>query len=200
MAKNKQIRVLSTINPLKLDHEDDPGLSSPDESKGPVPVSLQEWSQVFQSFTLHYASLDSRNAPVDEPYFAAIWEARTTDEKITLYHLARDGFVHVENPELHALFALGLIKPKPGLRLVDDGFEKYVLNAAQRDGLDAKEHVKSQPWKRPLAIVLIVLGIGLLVTQKELYNVVVLMLTLLPVLPSMLSGLIGDQKKGGNAT
>ena len=53
--------------------------------------------------------------------------------------LARDGFVHVENPDLQPLFALGLIKSKPAPRLFSDGFEDYVLNAAQRDRLDTKE-------------------------------------------------------------
>ena len=200
LVKDKQICVLSTLNPLKLDHEDALGAPSSDESKSPVPVSLQAWSQIFQSFTLHYASLDSRSVPVGAPYFAAIWQARTTDEKITLYHLARDGFVHAENPDLQPLFALGLIKSKPAPRLFSDDFEDYVLNAAQREQLDTKKPVKSYAWKWPLAIVLIVLGMGLLLTQKELHNVVVLMLSLLPVLLPTLSELIEDQQADGKAT
>lgn len=204
LAKGKQICVLSTIDPLKFASDDNLVPSSSDESKSPVPVSLRHWSQVFQSFNLHYhepeTSPDSKSASADEPSYEAIWQARTTDDKITLYHLARDGFVHAENPDLPALFALGLIKPKPALCLVDDGFEDYVLNAAQRDRLDAKEPVKSHPWKWPLAIVLIVLGTGLLLTQKELNNVVVAILSLLPVLLPTLSELIGDSQKDGNAT
>ncbi|MCG8430725.1 MAG: hypothetical protein MJA29_06115, partial [Candidatus Omnitrophica bacterium] len=146
LAGGKQIRVLSTINPLTLDREDDPESSSPNESKRPAPVSLQEWSQVFQSFTLRYYKqdrqdnpdkedkpeipADSRSILADEPYYAAIWQARTLDEKITLHHLARDGFVHTENQDLRYLFDLGLITFKPNPRLLNDDFEKYVLNAA----------------------------------------------------------------------
>ena len=220
LAKGKRICVLSMINPLKLDREDDSEPSSPDESNQPAPVSLEEWIQVFQSFTVRYykqdrqdkpnkedkpeISADSRSALAVEPYYAAIWQARTTDEKITLNHLARDGFVHAENPELHSLFELGLIKYKPNPHFLDDGFEKYVLNAAQRDRLDAIERVKRQSqwqiWKWPLAIVFVVLVTGLLLTQQEFKNVVVLMLSLLPVLVPTLPELFGGLGKGDSGS
>ena len=201
LAKDKQIRVLSTINPLKFARGDAPAPSSPDESKRPTPVSLRQWSQVFQSFTLRYHKLETSKSASSESSYEAIWQARTVDEKIALHHLERDGFVHAENSDLPALFELGLIKSKPKPRwFEEDGFEEYVLNAAQRDRLDTKEHVKGQVWKWPLAIVLIVLGMGLLLTQKELYNGVVLMLSLLPVLLPTLSELIRDPNNGGNAT
>ena len=236
LAKVKQVCVLSTINPLKLAHKDDPGLSSPDESKhpvpkrpvpmslqewsqvfqtftlqkGPAPVSLREWSRVFQLFTLQYASLDPKSTSTESdarpdliPTYEAIWQARTMDEKITLHHLAQDGFVHAENPDLPHLFDLGLIKFNPDPRWLEDDFEKYVLNAAQRDGLDVSEREKRQGrwdvWKWPLAIVLIVLGMGLLLTQQEFKNVVVLMLSILPVLPSALSELFGSMGKAGKS-
>ena len=237
LVRGKQIRVLSTINPLKLDREDGSGPSFPDETmhtvpkhpvpvslqewsqvfqtftlqKGPAPVSLREWSRVFQLFTLQYASLDPKSTSTESdarpdliPTYEAIWQARTTDEKITLYHLARDGFVHVENSEMGSLFALGLIKFNPDSRWLEDDFEKYVLNAAQRDELDASEREKRQGrwdvWKWPLAIVLIVLGMGLLLTQQEFKNVVVLMLSILPVLPSALSELFGSMGKAGKSS
>ncbi len=210
LVKSKQICVRSTINPL-LDRKDDPESSSPARSKRPVPVSLQEWSQVFQTFTLRYSkqdepetALDSRSVPANEPYYEAIWQARTMDEKITLHHLAQDGFVHAENPDLPHLFDLGLIKFNPDPRWLEDDFEKYVLNAAQRDGLDASEREKRQSrwdvWKWPLAVVLIVLGMGLLLTQQEFKNVVVLMLSILPVLPSTLSELFGSMGKADKSS
>ena len=200
LAKGKQICVLSTINPLKLDREDDSEPSSPDESNRPASVSLQEWSQVFQSFALHYhkleTSVDSRGVPADEPSYEAIWQSRTIDEKITLHYLAQDGFVHAENQNLHHLFELGLIEPKPAPRLVDGGFKEYVLNAAQRDQLGAIERVKRRSlwyvWKWPLAIVFFVLVMGLLLTQQEFGSVLVVMLSLLPVLLPTLSGLEQD--------
>ena len=207
LAEDNQICVLSTINPLKFARNDDPAPSSLDESKSPAPASLQQWSQVFQSFTLRYTSLDSesvRAEPDAEPHYEAVWQARTIAEKITLHHLARDGFVHAEDPDLPTLFELGLIKSKPDPRWIDDGFEKYVLIAAQRDRLGAIERVKSQSqwhvWKWPLAIVLVVLGIGLISTQEEFHNVVVLVLSILPILLPMLSELIGGPEKDGNAT
>lgn len=207
LAEGKQICVLSTINPLKLAHKDDPGSSSPDESKRPVPVSLQEWSQVFQAFTLRYSkqdkpetALDSRSVPANESYYEAIWQARTMDEKITLHHLAQDGVVHAENPDLPTLLDLGLIKSKPDPHWLDKNFEEYVLNAAQRDRLDTKERVKSHAWKWPIAIVLVVLVLGLLSTQQEFHNAVVIVLSLLPVLLPTLSELFGGQQKDGNTT
>ena len=196
LVEGKGIYVLSTINPLKLVREDDAGPSSPDESEHPIPVSLQEWSQVFQSFTLHYISLASK-FPRGAPSYEAIWQSRTIDEKITLHHLAQDGFVHAENQDLRHLLELGLIKSKPdSCWMIDDGFEEYVLNAAQRDRLGAIERVKRQGlwhvWKWPLAIVFVVLVVGLLWTQQESENALVVMLSLLPVLLPTLSSLEED--------
>ena len=218
LVGGKQIRVLSAINPFAFDREDEPRSSSPDESKHPAPVSLQEWSQVFQSFTLRYYRQDRQNKPDREdqlampadsrsalaikPYYAAIWQARTLDEKITLHHLARDGFVHAENQDLRYLVDLGLITFNPNPRLLNDDFEKYVLDAAQRDRLDAIERVKRrsrwQVLKWPLAIVFVVLVIGLLLTQQEFHNAVVLVLSLLPVLLPTFSELIEGPQKDDN--
>ena len=201
LAKGKQLHVLSTINPLKFAREDDPAPSSPDELKSPASVSLREWSQVFQSFALRYkpgTSLDSES-PHAEPHYEALWQARTIDEKITLHHLAQDGFVHAENQDLRHLLKLGLIKSRPdSCWMINDGFEEYVLNAAQRDRLGAKERVKRQGlwhvWKWPLTIVFLVLVMGLLWTQQEFGNALVVMLSLLPVLLPTLSGLEEDGK------
>ena len=214
LAKVKEVCVLSTINPLKLAHKDDPGLSSPDASKGPAPASLQEWSQVFQAFTVRYykqdrhdkpdkkdkpkISADPRSALADEPSYEAIWQSRTLDEKITLHCLSKDGIVHAKNPDLPTLLDLGLIKSKPDPHWLDKNFEEYVLNAAQRDRLDTKERVKSHAWKWPIAIVLVVLVLGLLSTQQEFHNAVVIVLSLLPVLLPTLSELFGGQQKGDN--
>jgi len=239
LVKGKPIHVLSTINPFEFDFNDDPSQSSPDEPKGLAPTLLRQWSQVFQSFALYYTqgtSPDLKNArtgPDAVPHYEAIWQARTIDEKVTLYRLATDRFVHAENPDLHTLFGLGLIKSKPDphwfdkdfeeyaensdlstlckLGLIkskpnphwfDKDFEEYVLIAAQRDRLDAIERrmesrrqSQRHVWKWSIAIVLVVLVIGLLSTQQELHNVVVLVLSLLPVLLPTGSELIGSLKK-----
>ena len=145
----------------------------------------------------------SNNEGIGPPEsYEHIWQAQSPDEQTTLYNLAKDGFVHAENPDLVVLSQRGLIKARPVPRLVNENFEKYVLRTVERDGLEPRQQ-KSQSqwqiWKWPLAIIFVVLALGLLLTQKEFSNAVALMLSVLPVLLPTLSGLTGSPQTGGKA-
>ena len=143
----------------------------------------------------------SRN-PLNGDY-EAIWQRQTPSAQVTLYNLAKDGFVHAENPDLVTLSQDRLIKVQPAPGWLDDDFEKHVLIAGKRDGLDTKQQKSQsqwQVWKVPLVVVFIVLALGLLLTQEEFSNVVVLMLSALPVLLPTLSELIGSPQTGGKAS
>ena len=136
-----------------------------------------------------------------------IWQKLPTEQKVTLYNLAKDGFVHAENPDLVTLSQPDRSQPEliqftPNPCLRDRGFEEYVLNAIEGDDLETLQQKSQSQWqvlKWPLVIVFVVLGLGLLLTQEEFGNVVVIMLSLLPVFLPMLSELTGGSQKAGKA-
>lgn len=149
----------------------------------------KEWSpfQVVSSFRI-----------LAKPYYEAIWQSRTEDEKITLFNIARDRFVHAANPDLLPLLKLGLVKFQPHLRLINDSFQEYVLIAAQREDIETKSRIKRGQWntmKWPLFAGFSVLAIGLLLTQQEIKNSFGAMISLLPILLPAFSELTGVLQK-----
>ena len=148
----------------------------------------------------------SNNEGIGPPEsYEHVWQALPPEQKITLYNLAKNGFAHAENPDLRVLSQRGLInaQPQPAVGWLHEGFEDYVLRAAERDGLETQQRKSQsqwQVWKWPLVIIFVVVGLGLLLTQEEFSNAVVLMLSVLPVLLPTLSELTGSPETGGKAS
>ena len=112
-----------------------------------------------------------------ETYYEMLWSRCILDEKILLFHLARNGFVHDKNRRiLRRLIARGLVRRSPNVELLSRSFQLYVLTAAERENLPAEvKRVEGEsPWNAlrvPLFIVVISFLLLLFATQKDLLTV-----------------------------
>jgi hypothetical protein len=122
----------------------------------------------------------TRTEMVDEvadrarPIHQAIWANCSKDEKLTLIHLALDGLINANRPELRSLMKKGLVVRDPALRLVNEAFKRFVVSESQKEDFWAweKEGARSH-WelaKVPLLLILITVGVFLFITQKEFYD------------------------------
>ena len=121
-----------------------------------------------------------------KPYYYTLWRSCSLEEKMALYHIAKDGFVHAAQPELPILHQKGLIRFTPQVRVMNESFSRYILLASYHDDLLTIERAQTpNTWSRlkwPL-----LLGVGLIVlfmfaTQQEFKNSLLALLSLLPVL------------------
>ena len=133
-----------------------------------------------------------------KPYYYTLWRACSLEEKMALFHIATDGFVHTAHQELPMLHQKGLIRFTPQIQVMNESFSRYILLAAQREDLITLERTQSpNTWSR-LKLPLL-LGVGLVIlfmfaTQQEFKNSLLALISLLPVilpafpeLPSFLS-------------
>ena len=135
---------------------------------------------------------------LSKPYYYTLWKSCSLEEKMALFHIAKDGFVHSAHQELPMLHQKGLIRFTPQIQIMNESFNRYILLAADREDLITLERTQSpNTWSR-LKLPLL-LGVGLLIlfmfaTQQEFKNSLLALLSLLPVilpafpeLPSFLS-------------
>ena len=133
-----------------------------------------------------------------KPYYYTLWKSCSIEEKMALFHIAKDGFVHAAHQELPMLHQKGLIRFTPQIQIMNESFGRYILLAADREDLITLERTQSpNTWSR-LKLPLL-LGVGLLIlfmfaTQQEFKNSLLALISLLPVilpafpeLPSFLS-------------
>ena len=139
-------------------------------------------------------------------HYQVIWESCSMEERLALYNVALDGFIHAEHPELGRLYLKGLVRFSPNLRLMNESFRRFVLVEGRRDHLDmwkAKE-VKSLWNALRLPMFLLVGGIVifLMITQQEFKSSLAALVSILPLLfPAMpdLSNLFSGGRKGVQA-
>jgi hypothetical protein len=138
-----------------------------------------------------------------ETFYAAQWESCTPDEKLLLYHLAHNGFVHNKSRRvLRRLMGRGLIRRRPNLELLSETFRLFVLCAADREKLpELSKRISNESalaaFRTPALIVLASFFLLLFATQKDLMSVTVALATALttglPALAKMF-GLIGERR------
>jgi hypothetical protein len=109
-------------------------------------------------------------------YYKLLWESCTPTEKLTLTHLAIDGFVSPNDPDLAQLVRRGLIVRDPEVRLMNRSFRYFVLGVCRLDDDVAEtegQARKSSSWQY-MKVALIVAVAGLMIflfaTQRDLYN------------------------------
>ncbi len=109
-------------------------------------------------------------------YYKLLWESCTPTEKLTLTHLAIDGFVSPNDPDLAQLVRRGLIVRDPEVRLMNRSFRYFVLGVCRMDDDVAEtegQARKSSSWqymKVALIVAVAVLMLFLFSTQRDLYN------------------------------
>ena len=130
-----------------------------------------------------------------KPYYHALWKSCSVEEKIALFHIAQDGFVHAGQPELPILHQKGLIRFTPHVQVMNDSFCRYIVIASHRENLPALEQIQTpNTWARlkwPLLF-----GVGLIIlflfaTQQDFKDSLIALLSLLPVLLPALPELPG---------
>ena len=141
------------------------------------------------------------------PYYQTLWESCSFPEKLALYHVASDGYLHSHNPELVGLCQKGLLRLAPDIQLLNESFRSFVLEAATSTGL-AKWEAGDSPdtWARlkyPFLLLFGVIVIFLFATQQEFKNSFITLVSLLPILlPALpeLSSLFTGQKTSGSSS
>ncbi len=158
--------------------------------------SYQEWatwtpSQMTEQF-LH----------LGWPYYQTLWQSCSLTEKIALYHIANDGFVHADNPELTSLSQKGLIRLTPDLQVMNESFRQCIVQLGANFQLSKWEKQTHQDtWGQLKWPFLFIFGTALLFlffTQQEFKNSFITLISILPILlPALpdLPALLTGQKK-----
>lgn len=122
------------------------------------------------------------------PYYAAVWNSCSGEEKLTLARLAQYGLLSPKDPDTERLLKKGLIVRDPAIRIINESFRLFILSMGADKALATceKEAKSSSNWevlKVPLTIGLLSVAVFLLLTQRELYN------SALPFITGLAAGL-----------
>ncbi|MGE0474557.1 MAG: cache domain-containing protein [Nitrospirales bacterium] len=142
--------------------------------------SFQEWA------TWTPCQMIEQFLRIGWPYYLAIWQSCSLSEKLTLFHLALDGYLHADNPDLTSLSQKGLVRLEPDLQLMNESFRKFVLQLGTNFHLSQWEQQATQDtWGRLKWPFLMIFGIIILFfffTQQEFKNSFITLISLLPIL------------------
>lgn len=124
------------------------------------------------------------------------WADCSPSEKIALWHVATDRFLHCSNSKLYPLLWKGLLKLDPDIKLHSLSWQLFVKQAGDRDQLAFLKHdLKPSTWakvSRPLLLGLLSSVAFLAVTQQNVREVVIALVPVLPAflieIPRLLSG------------
>ncbi len=173
------------------------------------------WTPVLMNLGLTYKSFTNHEgACIESPpsqatvnraifqlaraYYEEIWQSLTLDEKLALFHIANDRFIHIEHPGLEILLRKGLIRFDPDLRLLNASFREFVRVVGEKDSLYQEEAKKgSSVWeslKWPMGLGLGTILLCLLATQEELRAALPALIALAPLLLQGLPELSGKSK------
>ncbi|HQY57815.1 MAG: hypothetical protein V9G17_17780 [Nitrospira sp.] len=115
------------------------------------------------------------------------WADCTPSEKLALWHVVNDRFLHAGNSKLYPLLWKGLLKLSPDIKLRSKSFHLFVKQVGDRDELAfLRDDLKPSTWaklSRPLLLGLLSAVIFLAVTQENVRDVII---ALVPVLPAFL--------------
>ena len=117
-----------------------------------------------------------------EAYYQGVWSTLSREERLTLFRVAQDGLVSRFDPDLRRLMQLGLIVRNPSLGLRDESFRRFVLSVSSGEGLHVYRADVYSNWDRlkvPLLLVLFAVIAFLFLTQKELYDSTISLVTAL---------------------
>lgn len=117
-----------------------------------------------------------------DSHYARLWAGCLPDEKLMLYHLAVHGLLNGRNRRAaRRLFARGLIVRSPQIRIWNETFRQYVVDAGRRDEISQLADEEQLPmWERMrvrFAIVLVAVLVLLVATQRELFTTTTAVIT-----------------------
>jgi hypothetical protein len=139
-------------------------------------------------------------------FYRVLYDSCSACERLTLFHLAQDKLVAPKDPDVRRLFERRLIVRDPVLRVMNDSFRLYVLAKGKAEGLDKREALaaESSYWealKLPLGIVIACVILFLFLTQRDLYNSTLAVITAVTAgIPSVFKLLDLLQRDAGGRT
>lgn len=134
-----------------------------------------------------------------QPYYTALWNTLTIEERFVIYDMAKNDFVNVKNKStIIGLLKKGMVNYDNGLRLFNSSFRNFVLQANKEEALAMEKVVKQKgSWSKMRNIlILVILGLVVLMGfgQPDFFqniNSVILIITgivsFLPTINGMLS-------------
>jgi hypothetical protein len=134
-----------------------------------------------------------------ENYYRAVWSTCSRDERMTLFRVAKDGLVSRRDPDLRRLMQRGFLVRDPSLRLMDESFRRFVLSVSAEEGVNTYRADVESHWDRlkaPLLLVLLGVIAFLFVTQKELFDSTLTLVSALTGGAVALLKLVGVFQKG----
>jgi hypothetical protein len=137
-------------------------------------VERERWLRVLEPFDTHiipagHMGLDHQGAPArtsstpigtSDAYCLSLWKFCTVQEKLTLIHVAEEGFAKPRHRTVERLVDKGLLVFNPHLKLMSPVFERFVMRKAASPQVKTWEHAEGRfGWTQARWIVLLlVLG------------------------------------------
>jgi hypothetical protein len=109
------------------------------------------------------------------PFYRRIWGACDSDERVVLEHVARHGLATAASRRIvRRLLARGLLRKDPALRLMNQSFARFVLEAERtREVAVLEQQAEPSVWDRvrvPLAVAAVLAVAFLVATQREAFD------------------------------
>ena len=170
---------------------------------------IGRWIRTYQEWaTWTPSQMKEQFLQIGWPYYQTLWQSCSFSEKLALYHIAVDGYLHADNPDLTPLSQKGLIRLTPDLQLMNDSFRQCVLQLGANFQLFQLEKQASQDtWGKLKWPFLFIFGTILLFfffTQHEFKNSFITLISLLPILlpalpdlPTLFTGSRNTQSSSG---
>jgi hypothetical protein len=162
-----------------------------DIMRNPASLTHESWINWVDNRTLHV----DKDSQTEARYALGVlrcryeywWADCTPSEKLALWHVATERFLHASNSKLYPLLWKGLLKLDPDIKLHSQSWQLFVTQAGDRDQLGfLKSDLKPSTWakvSRPLLLGLLSSVVFLAVTQENVREVII---ALVPVLPAFL--------------
>jgi hypothetical protein len=148
---------------------------------------IGRWIRTYQEWaTWTPSQMKEQFLQIGWPYYQTLWQSCSLSEKLALYHIAADGYLHADNPDLTPLSQKGLIRLTPDLQLMNDSFRQCVLQLGTHFQLTRLEKQTSQDtWgqlKWPFLFIFGTILLFFFFTQNEFKNSFITLISLLPIL------------------
>lgn len=109
-----------------------------------------------------------------EPFYRSVWAFCSIEEKITLIHLAHNGFVPAKDANyVRRLMQKGLVNKRHGFQLLNSSFRQFVMDAETSTEIKEWKRNQEKSWgniRTPLVTVLIAIALFIFVTQRSTFN------------------------------
>ena len=174
--------VFTTVDPFAFKFTETPVTSDKDKRPPDERSRADRWREALSALERVYQPLPLVPEQVRRDLHRSLWAISTEDERVALYHLAKDELVHPRNPALPGLLARGLVRNEGNLRLLNTPFLEFVKDAIDQQTLGRYERkvAAENPWQAirgPLTAGLVIVVLVLFYTQRDLLSSFVGVLT-----------------------